>query len=128
MAQVAALTGDAELFKVCETLFDDIVEKKMYITGGMGSTAFGEAFENAYTLPIDTAYAETCAAIAPVFFIRDLENLTGNSRYIDTVERVLYNCIFAGISLSGDNFFYANLLEVGPRRLDQGVTLVERAP
>ena len=86
----------------------------MYITGGIGSTAIGEAFTKDYDLPNDTAYAETCAAIGLIFFARRMLDLEMDSRYADEMERALYNCAAAGVALDGKSFFYVNPLEVIP--------------
>ena len=110
MADVAAATGDAELLAACRRLFDNLTERKMYVTGGIGSTPNGEAIENAYKLPNALAYAESCAGIGLVFFAQRMHNITGKAKYIDVLERALYNNILAGLSLSGDEFFYQNPL------------------
>jgi DUF1680 family protein len=114
MADIARETNDTELFSACEKLFDNVSEKRMYITGGVGSTSIGEAFSFDYDLPNDTAYAETCASIALVFASQRLLNMTGDSRYADVMERALYNTCIAGKSLDGCSFFYVNPLEVLP--------------
>ncbi|MCD7745937.1 MAG: glycoside hydrolase family 127 protein [Lachnospiraceae bacterium] len=114
MADVARLTQDEELYQACERLWDDIVTKKMYITGGIGSTHLGEAFSFAYDLPNDTAYAETCASIGLVFFARRMLEIHPQSRYADVMERALYNGILSGMALDGKSFFYVNPLEVNP--------------
>ncbi len=128
MADVAERTDDSALLNACETLFNDITQKKMYITGGIGSTFSGERFENAYTLPNDTAYAETCAAIALALFSRDMLNITGNSKYADVMETALCNGILSGIELKGDKFFYANPLEVTHDFCDKNPIYAERVP
>lgn len=115
MADLAKLTGDNELFAACESIFDDIITKKMYITGGIGQTHLGEAFTIDYDLPNQQAYAETCASIALAFFAQRMLHLNVNSKYADIVEKVLYNGIISGISLSGDSFFYENPLEIDPK-------------
>lgn len=114
MADVAHKSGDVKLLEVCEKLFDNIVEKKMYITGGIGSTTDGEAFGKAYFLPNATAYAESCAAIALALFANRMLNITGNMKYAEVIEKTIYNGILSGISLSGDRYFYKNMLEVSP--------------
>ncbi|MBR5767737.1 MAG: glycoside hydrolase family 127 protein, partial [Clostridia bacterium] len=115
MADVASLTGDEALSAACRRLYDDIVERKMYVTGGIGSTHSGEAFTVSYDLPNETAYAETCAAISLMFFAQRLLESEGESRYADTVERILFNGFLSGVSLSGDAFFYENPLSVHVR-------------
>ena len=112
MADAAALTEDEALLAACRDLFDDIVEKKMYLTGGIGSTHHGEAFTVPYDLPNDTAYAETCAAIALAMFARRMQIIDPDSKYADVVERTLYNGILSGVSLDGISFFYENPLEI----------------
>ena len=112
MADAAALTGDEALLTACRYLFDDIVEKKMYLTGGIGSTHHGEAFTVPYDLPNDTAYAETCAAIALAMFAQRMQIVDPDAKYADVVERTLYNGILSGVSLDGISFFYENPLEI----------------
>ncbi|WP_176011614.1 glycoside hydrolase family 127 protein [Victivallis sp. Marseille-Q1083] len=113
MAKVAGHTGDRELLESCRRLFDDIVNRKMYITGGIGSSFVGEAFTVAYDLTNSSLmYAESCASIGLVYFADELLKLTGDGRYADVMERALFNGALAGISLSGDRFFYTNYLEV----------------
>ncbi|MDE6660083.1 MAG: glycoside hydrolase family 127 protein, partial [Eubacterium sp.] len=107
-------TNDEKLFNACKTLFDDIIEKKMYITGGIGSTNHGEAFTFAYDLPNDLAYAESCASIGLVFFARRMLQADFNSKYADIMERCLYNGILSGMAEDGKSFFYVNPLEVNP--------------
>ncbi len=114
MADVARLTDDASLKQACETLWDDIVNKKMYITGGIGGTHVGEAFSYAYDLPNDTAYAETCASIGLMFFARRMLEMEPKSNYADVMELALYNGVLSGMALDGKSFFYVNPLEVNP--------------
>lgn len=114
MADVARLTGDEELFKACDTLFDNISKKRMYVTGGIGSTHLGEAFTFDYDLPNDTAYAETCASIGLIFFARRMLQIKPDRRYADIMERALYNGVLSGMALDGKSFFYVNPLEVNP--------------
>ena len=114
MADLASETGDEALFAACRRLWESITQKRMYITGGIGSTVIGEAFSVDYDLPSDTAYAETCASIGLMFFAsRMLENdLDGE--YADIMENAFYNTVLAGIQLDGKRFFYVNPLEVVP--------------
>ena len=114
MADVARLTGDEGLLKACDTLFDSIVRRKMYVTGGIGATHIGEAFSFDYDLPNDTAYSETCAAIGLVFFARRMLEIGADSKYGDVMERALYNGVLSGMALDGKSFFYVNPLEVLP--------------
>ncbi len=110
MADVAALTGDAAYVAAIDRIWEDVVGRKLYVTGGIGARHEGEAFGDAYELPNRTAYAETCAAIANVFWNHRLFLLHGDAKYIDVLERTLYNGVLAGVSLSGDRFFYPNPL------------------
>ena len=114
MADYASEVDDNELLDACERLWKNIVERKMYVTGGIGSTVLGEAFTVDYDLPPDTAYAETCASVGLMFFAsRMLENeLKGE--YADVMERAFYNTVLAGMQLDGKRFFYVNPLEVNP--------------
>ncbi|MBQ5333657.1 MAG: glycoside hydrolase family 127 protein [Oscillospiraceae bacterium] len=114
MADLASETDDRELFAACRRLWESIVNKRMYITGGIGSTVHGEAFSVDYDLPSDTAYSETCAAIGLMFFAsRMLENEV-NGEYGDVMEQAFYNTVLAGIQLDGKRFFYVNPLESLP--------------
>lgn len=114
MADVARETGDETLVAACRRIFDSTVNRRMYITGGVGSSHVGEAFTYDYDLPNDTVYAETCASIALCFFARAMMQLEPDGRYADALERALYNTCLAGMSLDGHNFFYVNPLEVDP--------------
>jgi DUF1680 family protein len=114
MIDVARETGDSELIEVCRRLWDNVTRKQMYITGGVGSSAHGEAFTFDYDLPNDTAYAETCAAIALVFFAWRMLQIRPKAEYADVIERALYNGILSGMSEDGKRFFYVNPLEVDP--------------
>lgn len=111
---VAVETGDQELLSACRDLFDNVVEKRMYVTGGIGSSAYQEAFTADYDLPGDRAYTETCAAIGLVFFAHRLLQAAPDARYADVIERALYNGILSGIALDGKSYFYVNPLEVWP--------------
>ncbi|MGY0036677.1 beta-L-arabinofuranosidase domain-containing protein [Pedobacter sp. NJ-S-72] len=110
MADVAAITGDKRYLKAIDDIWEDVVNKKLYITGGIGSVGEGEAFGEAYHLPNMSAYAETCAAIANIYWNSRMFQLHGDSKYIDVLERTLYNGLLSGVSLSGDRFFYPNPL------------------
>lgn len=111
MADVAALTGDKDYIKAIDQIWENVVSKKLYVTGGIGSCHEGEAFGANYELPNATAYNETCAAIGNVFWNYRLFLLHGDAKYIDVLERTLYNGLISGLSLSGDLFFYPNPLE-----------------
>ena len=114
MADLASETGDKSLFDACQRLWNSVTQRRMYITGGIGSTVHGEAFSVDYDLPSDTAYAETCASIGLMFFAsRMLENEV-NSEYADVMETAFYNTVLAGMQLDGKRFFYVNPLEVIP--------------
>lgn len=110
MADLAAATGDKSVVAALDRLFDDLVTTKMYVTGGIGSRHDGEAFGEAYELPNETAYAETCAAIGNALWNHRMNLLHRHGRYADVVERVLYNGFLSGVSLAGDRFFYVNPL------------------
>jgi DUF1680 family protein len=114
MADVAAATDDRKLLSACKRLWRNIVERRMYIIGGVGSQHGGETFTFDYDLPNEQAYAETCAAIAMVFFAQRMLNATGDGQYADVMERCLYNGTISGVSLTGDRFFYDNYLTVHP--------------
>ena len=114
MADIARLSDDDKLFEACNTLWNNIVDKKLYITGGIGGTHIGEAFSFNYDLPNDTAYAETCASIGLVFFARRMLEMYPDSRYADVMEQALYNTVLSGMALDGKSFFYVNPLEVLP--------------
>ena len=111
MADVAALTGDTAYIHAIDRIWDNIVSKKLYITGGIGATNNGEAFGANYELPNMSAYAETCAAIGNVYVNYRLFLLHGESKYYDVLERTLYNGLISGVSLDGGKFFYPNPLE-----------------
>lgn len=122
MAELANKYNDTTLIKACETLFDNIVNQRMYITGAIGSAYEGEAFTKDYHLPNDTAYAETCASIGLIFFANKMLEINKNSKYVDVIERALYNCVLAGMQLDGKKFFYVNPLEVIPGISKEAVT------
>lgn len=114
MADVAKETEDAELLAACKRLWDSITKRRMYVTGGIGSTFIGEAFTADYDLPNDTAYAETCASIALIFFAKKLLEIEHRGEYADVMELALYNTVLAGMQLDGKRFFYVNPLEAIP--------------
>lgn len=111
MTDISALYNDLAYKRALDKLWENMVSKKMYLTGGIGSSATGEAFGENYELPNSEAYAETCAAIANVFWNHRMFLLTGNSKYMDILERILYNGAISGVSLEGNSFFYPNVLE-----------------
>lgn len=110
MADVAAITGDSSYIKAIDKIWDNIVSKKIYITGGIGARHQGEAFGNNYELPNLSAYNETCAAIGNVYVNYRLFLLHGDAKYFDVLERTLYNGLISGVSLDGGSFFYPNPL------------------
>lgn len=111
MADVAALKNDTGYIATIDRLWDDVVHRNMYITGGIGSSRDNEGFTEDYDLPNLDAYCETCASVGMVLWNQRMNQLTGDSKYIDVLERSLYNGALAGISLGGDRFFYVNPLE-----------------
>lgn len=114
MADVAKATEDEELYHVTRRIWDNLVGRRMYITGSIGSSEHGESFTYDYDLPNDTVYAETCAAIGLVFFARRMLEIQPRAEYADVMEKALYNGIISGMSLDGRSFFYVNPLEVVP--------------
>ena len=110
MADVAALTHDSAYMKTIDRIWDNIVSKKVYLTGGVGALHWGEAFGRNYELPNKTAYNETCAAISMVYLNERMFLLHGDSKYIDCLERTLYNGVISGMSMDGGRFFYPNPL------------------
>ena len=114
MADEYAATGDKGILLALRTLWDSVVSRRMYVTGGIGSQAQGERFTGDYDLPSDTAYAETCAAIGLAFWASRMTGIEGDSRYADVFERVVYNGALSGVSLDGTRYFYVNPLEVLP--------------
>ncbi len=110
MADVAAITGDSSYINAIDKIWENIVSKKLYITGGIGARHAGEAFGNNYELPNQSAYNETCAAIGNVYVNYRLFLLHGDAKYFDVLERTLYNGLISGVSLDGGSFFYPNPL------------------
>jgi DUF1680 family protein len=110
MADVAALTGDQKYLRAIDDIWNDVVDRKIYLTGGIGATGAGEAFGAPYELPNMSAYAETCASIANVFWNNRMFLMHGDSKYIDVLEKILYNGLLSGIAQDGKHFFYPNPL------------------
>lgn len=110
MADVAALKNDTGYIEALRHLWDDVVLRKMYITGGIGSSRHNEGFTDPYDLPNYDAYCETCASVGMVYWNSRMNQFTGDSKYIDVLERSMYNAALAGVSLKGDRFFYENPL------------------
>lgn len=109
-ADVAAATNDPGYMKAMKTVWEDVVFRNMYITGGIGSSGRNEGFSHDYDLPNEEAYCETCASVGMVFWNQRMNMLTGDGKYIDVLERSLYNGALDGLSLKGDRFFYGNPL------------------
>lgn len=126
MADLAREYDDKELKSACEAIFDNIINRRMYITGGIGSSYSGEAFSIDYDLPNDTAYSESCAAIALVFFAKRMLEMDVDAKYSDIIEKVLYNGFLSNISLSGKAFFYKNPLEIIPEFKNRYPSTTER--
>ncbi|MFD1410310.1 glycoside hydrolase family 127 protein [Lapidilactobacillus gannanensis] len=114
MAHVARQTNDASLQAACQRLWKNIVDKQMYLTGGIGATVAGEAFTFDYDLPNDTMYCETCASCAMVFFAKQMLENNPDGEYADVMERELFNGTISGMALDGQHFFYVNPLAVNP--------------
>lgn len=114
MADLACECGDESLLEACRTLWDDMVYKRMYITGSIGSSGLLERFTTDYDLPNDCNYSETCASIGLAMFGKRMADITKDASYMDVVERALYNTVLSGISMDGKSFFYVNPLEVWP--------------
>ena len=125
MADLAKEYNDPELTYACKQLFNNIISKRMYITGGIGQSSTGEAFTIDYDLPNKKAYAETCAAISLAYFAQRMLEIEVDSVYSDIIERVLYNGIMSGISLDGRLFFYENPLEIEPALVNKDITIIK---
>lgn len=122
MADLAAKTDDKELYEACKNLYHSITQKRMYVTGGIGSTCHGEAFTVDYNLPSDTVYAETCASIGLMFFMSKMLQNEIRGEYADIMELAFYNTVLAGMQKDGKRFFYVNPLEVIPDITGEAVT------
>ncbi len=128
MADVAALTGDSTYIKAIDAIWNNIVSRKYYLTGGVGARHSGEAFGDNYELPNLTAYNETCAAISMVYLNHRMFLLHGDAKYIDCLERTLYNGVISGMSVDGGRFFYPNPLACnGKYKFNNGGSM-ERQP
>ena len=112
MSELALKTNDKELFDACERVFNDIINTKLYITGGIGSGKQGEAFTVKYDLPNLEAYSESCAAIGLMLFALSMQQFGLNSKYGDVIEKIMYNNLLSSTSLDGKSFFYENPLEI----------------
>lgn len=114
MADLAGEYKDEKLLSACKAIWENVVGKRMYITGGIGSSGLLERFTTDYDLPNKTNYSETCASIGLMMFGQRMTQITGEARYYDTVEKALYNTVLAGINIEGDRYFYVNPLEMIP--------------
>lgn len=123
MADLAYELHDASLLKQCEQLWENIVEKRMYVTGSIGSASYGERFTTDYDLPNNTNYSETCASIGLAMFSNRMFQITKDSKYVDIVEKALYNTLLSGISVDGKHYFYVNPLEVVPEIAEKNPTM-----
>ena len=112
MADIAALTDDKEFLKAIDTIWQNVVAKKIYVQGGLGAIGDGERFGDNFQLPNSTAYNETCAAIANVYWNHRMFLLHGDSKYIDILEKSLYNGLISGVGMDGKSFFYTNAMEI----------------
>ncbi|MCB2407864.1 glycoside hydrolase family 127 protein [Hymenobacter lucidus] len=112
MADVAALTGDQKLLAAVDTIWQNMVSRKLYVTGGTGAVPGGERFGGNYELPNTTAYNETCAAVANVYWNQRMFLLHGEAKYVDVLEKVLYNGLISGVGLDGKTFFYSNAMQI----------------
>src|SRR5439155_18685323 len=120
VVDVARETGDQTLLEPMDSLWHDVVDRKMYITGGIGSSGKNEGFTHPYDLPNESAYCETCASIGMALWNQRLALLYGDAKYADIVEREIYNGILAGVSLDGEKFFYVNPLASNGKHHRQG--------
>lgn len=112
VADVAALTGDEKLLRAIDTIWTNMVSRKIYVQGGAGAVGSGERYGDDYELPNATAYNETCAAIANVYWNQRMFQLHGDAKYIDVLEKILYNGLISGVGLDGKSFFYTNAMQV----------------
>jgi len=126
MADIALEYNDKDLYDACRELFEDITKRKMYITGGIGSTYLGESFTIPYDLPTLQAYTESCAAIGLCLFAHRMQLLDSSSEYADVIERILYNGFLSSTSLDGKAFFYENPLEVHPKLKNRNTSTVHK--
>ena len=112
VADVAALTNDDSLLKAIDKIWENVVQKKIYVQGGVGANGDGERYDGNYVLPNETAYNETCAAIANVYWNQRMFLLHGDAKYVDVLERTLYNGLISGVGLDGKSFFYTNAMQI----------------
>ena len=128
MADLAEAGQDKKLKKACEALWENVTEKRMYITGGIGSSGHLERFTVDYDLPNDRMYCESCASIGLMMFGQRMNRLTKEAGYYETVERALYNTVLAGVSAQGDRYFYVNPLEVWPENCRDHTSMAHVKP
>ncbi|MCB6777900.1 MULTISPECIES: glycoside hydrolase family 127 protein [Citrobacter] len=117
LAHIARMTNDEEKRQTCLRIWNNMVQRRMYITGGIGSQGIGEAFTSDYDLPNDTAYGESCASIGLMMFARRMLEMEGDAHYADVMERAFYNTVLGGMALDGKHFFYVNPLETQPKSI-----------
>lgn len=117
LAHIARMTKDEEKRQTCLRIWNNMVQRRMYITGGIGSQGIGEAFTSDYDLPNDTAYGESCASIGLMMFARRMLEMEGDAHYADVMERAFYNTVLGGMALDGKHFFYVNPLETHPKSI-----------
>ncbi|BBQ82938.1 TPA: glycoside hydrolase family 127 protein [Kluyvera ascorbata] len=117
LAHLARLTHDEEKRQTCLRIWNNMVQRRMYITGGIGSQGIGEAFTSDYDLPNDTAYGESCASIGLMMFARRMLEMEGDAHYAEVMERAFYNTVLGGMALDGKHFFYVNPLETHPKSI-----------
>ena len=117
LAHIARMTNDEEKRQTCLRIWNNMVQRRMYITGGIGSQGIGEAFTSDYDLPNDTAYGESCASIGLMMFARRMLEMEGDAHYADVMERAFYNTVLGGMALDGQHFFYVNPLETQPKSI-----------
>lgn len=117
LAHIARMTNDEEKRQTCRRIWNNMVQRRMYITGGIGSQGIGEAFTSDYDLPNDTAYGESCASIGLMMFARRMLEMEGDAHYADVMERAFYNTVLGGMALDGKHFFYVNPLETQPKSI-----------
>lgn len=117
LAHIARMTQDEEKRQTCLRIWNNMVQRRMYITGGIGSQGIGEAFTSDYDLPNDTAYGESCASIGLMMFARRMLEMEGDAHYADVMERAFYNTVLGGMALDGKHFFYVNPLETQPKSI-----------
>lgn len=117
VAHLARISGDEAKRQACLRIWNNMVQRRMYITGGIGSQGIGEAFTSDYDLPNDTAYSESCASIGLMMFARRMVEMEGDGQYADVMERALYNTVLGGMSMDGKHFFYVNPLETYPKAI-----------